>query len=232
MNKFTLPSLNKFIKEARARFASPGGFAIPVTIPVAIIMAMIFFCAIGWAFFMGYMVGKGQNPEESLQEIAGIAKTGEQEKIPDAPEAEEPPVMAKTGQIPEESPAPEPPAQFTRPEGNENNAWESSPPRLSPPAQKPQKPKPARQQELKYVFTYQAAAFRTRDEAEKLKSRLEKAGIRCQTRKDGRVFLVLATLRGTDTEALGMKKKLAGMKLGNPLLLSKKPVGNQKGSRK
>lgn len=233
MKKIQIPSLKNLTGKLIANLGKARKIAIPISLPFAVILFLILGCAIGWAFFMGYMVGKGQNPEQSIHEMAGISTEATKDQTPPEefkPE-EEPAIMAENGQIP--PPEPEQPSamQFTKPEGNETEAWVKPKPVQAPAKPAPVKPKneaPA----VRYAFTYQAAAFKTKAEADRLKTRLEKNGIRCQTRKDGKVFLVTTVLRGTDAEAMNLRKKLQGMKLGAPLLLSKKPLTPQKGKKK
>lgn len=203
----------------------PAQLAIPLTRPVAAGLIVVLLCVIGWAFFMGWMVGAGQNPQASLEKITGMSGG--------SPETEQEPagddqVAAQAGAV--EEAAEKGPEQFARPSGTQLSAW---PDAGVVPAEKParqmEKPQARRQPETRssggrFDFSYQVAAFKTKQEADQLVQRLNKGGIRCSSRKSGKVFLVLASLRGTDADARAMIAKLRGMKLGEPLRLARKPV--------
>ena len=47
-------------------------FTLPPLAAGAICIVML--ACIGWAFFMGYMVGHGQNPGEEMRELTGIGR--------------------------------------------------------------------------------------------------------------------------------------------------------------
>lgn len=212
--------LKRFVKKPQGE---PAQIAIPLTRPVAAGLVVVLLCVIGWAFFMGWMVGAGQNPQAGLERITGMG--GES---PGEPLSEEsaPVAVAEPADEPEEKG----PEQFARPSGEQLSAWPDSgvvPAEKS--VQKTEKPQPRRQPEARpsgarFDFSYQVAAFKSKQEADQLAQRLNKGGIRCSARKSGKVFLVLASLRGTDADARAMVAKLRGMKLGEPLRLARKPV--------
>lgn len=225
--------------------------AIPLTRSVAIGIGVVLLCVIGWAFFMGWMVGAGQNPEAGFARIAGFGKSQEeapreapedepfQQEGQEGPESQVAEAGEESGMIPEDTGA----QQFARPSGEQLSAWGGA--SGSIPAQKPEvarvapaktAPAPPRRQPEKaapasrFAFTYQVAAFKSKQEADLLAARLKKAGIRASASKSGKVFLVMANLRGTDADARAMVAKLRGMKLGEPLRLARKPL--QEGGKK
>lgn len=215
-------------KIVRKEPGTPLQLAIPLTMPVAASLVVILLCVLGWAFFMGWMVGSGQNPQARLSGLTGLAvKEKEPQSTQEKPEmaAEAPAQGGESGQLGGE-------ARFQRPSGEQLSAWPDPPARdaVAPSAQAKRQPAPPkrqaeqRQSGQRFNFTYQVAAFRTSQEASVLAARLKKDGIRCSTSKNGKVFLVTASLRGTDADARALVEKLRGMKLGQPLRLARTPL--------
>lgn len=212
-----LPFLRKFLTKLRRKTGEP--VSIPITTPVAIGLSVILACAAGWAFFMGYMVGKGQNPETEVQAMAGLSREDDGDQ---ASETDAPPLMASAGQVP--SPLEPLPESFNKPQGDGLTAWEAPPP-PTPAPKKAAVPKPKPQTDTtRYDYSYQTAALKSSQDANKLRARLEKAGIRATTQKSGKVYLVVASLRGTTSDAANLRQKLKTLGLGQPVQLSKKPV--------
>ncbi|MDE7241936.1 SPOR domain-containing protein, partial [Desulfovibrio sp.] len=255
-------------------------------------------CAVGWAFFMGYLVGRGEHPRRGVESVAGLilpqgpggapgrrAPLPGEEALPPArqgggpavaPEAApEPPGGAQASaapdappaaQGPSPAPAPEPVAEaaaaqpsapaypFTRPQGEGLAAWGITPeaaPQAAPanpqaattrqpgreaPARAtqaaPTKPaQPARPAEPRFDYVFQAAAFKGPVDAERLRGRLEAAGLRAKVRPSGKVRLVVVSLRGSAEDARRVRGTLAGMGLGRPILLEKSPVTEKAGGK-
>lgn len=205
-------------------------FSIALAPPVAIAMAVVLVCVVAWAFFMGFMVGRGQHPQTEIRAMTGLGEPGET-----APTAEPTPTPDQP-QTPEtaEQPAPAVPvahkteAPFARPKGAEMAAWgekNEQTPQPRPRAERPapgKNEKPASRQIFDYSF--QAAAFKSEREAENLRKTLNSKGLRAQVRKSGNVRLVVVNLRGGDSDVASLRQKLRDLKLGAPLQLSKNPV--------
>ncbi|MBD5627108.1 MAG: hypothetical protein HDQ90_06465, partial [Desulfovibrio sp.] len=71
--------------------------------------------AVGWAFFMGYLVGRGEHPGRGVESVAGLLRPGAPAKTGDAPRnaplpGEEVLLEAGTPAAPESAPAPASPA--------------------------------------------------------------------------------------------------------------------------
>lgn len=227
------------------------GFALAFSAPVIAACCLLLICSVAWAFFMGFMVGRGQNPEARVQDLTGILKA--EEKAPEAPvepesanaektETEEPP----PAQIAAAPPAPEP-QPFVRPKGEELAAWGEKPAQ-NPVAQTPPKTanttrpgsekssakagnaarakptQPAAKTPPAPVFdyTFQTAAYKNNTDAARLCANLKKAGYNAVSRKSGKVYLVLVNLRGTEADAAALRETLLELKLGKPLQLAKK----------
>lgn len=252
--------------------------------------------AVGWSFFMGYMVGRGEDPERGVESVAGLLLPGAPsadaagaaaplpgaEALPPAADAPVPrdggaplqPVApggaegpapdgtpraggtpgsaasgpaagAPSGPAPVVRPAPAeapPPAYpFSRPQGESLAAWgirEGSAPQ--PSGGQPATPRAAsgtsaaserQPAEPRFDHVFQAAAFRGPADAERLRVRLEEAGLRARVRQSGKVRLVLVAVRGSARDADRVRGELAAMGLGRPILLEKKPVAEKTGGK-
>jgi cell division protein FtsN len=281
-------------------------FALRLSLPVAGLLAAVLVVAVGWSFFMGYMVGRGQNPEQRVEQLTGLggapaapAASAAQPNAPrkdkaladktPAPEAAAPdPAVAgppppaaqsAAGSAPGDGkkadsataakskgqpPAPQPQGPqsqgpqpqgpqpqgknaypFARPSGGGLAAWGIKPEQEAPlqaagpeqPAGQPEgqartkatqtaQPRAQAAQPL-YDFVFQTAAFNNADDADKLRSRLEGQGLRTRLQKKGSLHLVLVNLRGTDLDAANLREELQRMRLGAPLLKSKKAVAGK-----
>lgn len=198
-----------------------------ISLPAACIIGISVAALLAWAFVMGLMVGQGQHPEAGLREFAGWpAKEAAEEEVaifdPPSPQA------AEADAPPEAAPAPPGAYPFERPTAEQTQAWNDKPaPPVAPaPESKTQPKAPERKPEPQFDYTFQVAAFKTSAEGENLRGRLNKLGIRSTVRKSGKVFLVIASLRGSSNAPVELEKKLATLKLGKPLQLSRKPAGS------
>lgn len=215
-----LASLGK--REARPQAVVRLGISWPLLCAISLVLI----CAVGWAFFMGLMVGRGQNPQTSLENMAGLSSAetpfvGEEaaNPLPDVLEPEletgasaNPPVAAV---VPAKSlPRPKPAVQ---------------PKSVSQPRPATQPKAPNTQ---KYDYTFQVAALRGQQDAKKMSATLNKNGFRSSIRKDGKVWLVLLSLRGGASEVAAMQKKLASLKMGKPMQLSRKALEQSSAKRK
>lgn len=266
-------------------------------------LALALACAVGWAFFMGYLVGRGEHPRRGVESVAGLIlpqgeSPGRRAPLPGeealapaqqgaglapvAPEAapELPGAPGGTGtpegagapavaQAPSPAPAPQPVAEapaaqpsasaypFTRPQGEGLAAWGITPEQApqgaaaqganpqaataSPPGRQPaatasqpaaKKPaQPVKPAEPRFDYVFQAAAFKGPVDAERLRGRLEAAGLRAKVRPSGKVLLVVVSLRGSAEEARRVRGTLAGLGLGRPILLEKSPVTEKAGGK-
>lgn len=253
-------------------------------------------CAVGWAFFMGYLVGRGEHPRRGVESVAGIllpkgtdGAVAERPPLPGAealPPGEMSPASAQTptatpglqgGETPGApqadtfaavpTQAPQAPAYpFSRPQGEAVAAWgrtpepegatakaaQGAPGKGAPvkaatvksgqekvatspapsPTKKPSPREPEKPAEPRFDYLFQAAAFRGPVDAERLRARLESAGLTARVRPSGKVRLVVVSLRGTAQEAREVRVRLAGMGLGRPILLEKKPVPEKAAGKK
>ncbi|MDR2820693.1 MAG: SPOR domain-containing protein [Desulfovibrio sp.] len=99
------------------------------------------------------------------------------------------------------------------------------PPSLSVSSENPaeaQKPQSKTSGLFDYVF--QVAAFKDEDNVDSLRQRLEGRGLRTRMQREGKVLLVLVLLRGGEQRAAEVLKLMEEMRLGAPIVRSRKPV--------
>lgn len=75
-----------------------------------------------------------------------------------------------------------------------------------------------------YDYLFQLGAFRDEDTVDSLRQTLEGYGYRTSMKQSGKMFLVLVRLRGNGTQANEVIATARELRLGNPLILEKKPV--------
>lgn len=73
-------------------------------------------------------------------------------------------------------------------------------------------------------YVFQVAALKDEKSVDSLRQQLEGAGLRTRMERKGKLLLVLVLLRGDETRAAEAVATARSLKLGEPLLLVKKPV--------
>ena len=266
--------LRKSFQKSAASGGKPRRFTFSLSGVAVAALGMVLAAAVGWAFFMGFMVGRGQNPEKSVEQMTGMlgdeqvqpaapapqtapaapgaqsAPTAQPEQAGSAAEVPASPADAahatQAQQSPQAAPQEESAYPFSRPQGAGLAAWGISPATPAPgapaaPSTPPQsqradprqaqrasaaQPKAAQAEPL-FDYSFQVAAFKDKADADKLRARLESKGLRSRQQKSGKVLLVLVNLRGTELDAANLREELQRMKLGKPLLASKKAVSGK-----
>lgn len=239
------------IRQRIAPAVPKGGFSFTLPPLAAGAVCIVMLACIGWAFFMGYMVGHGQNPGEEMRELTGIDRpdretlaemdkamagsedAGLRDKLADL--SRQPvggaPAAANASAAPAAAPAAKSPYPFNKPSDNGLAAWGNAPKGAAQPASEktaaPAKPQAATNGAPLYDFVFQVAAFRNVDDADRLRQRLEGQGLRTRGQKSGKLTLVMVHMRGTDLDAANLKEELQRMRLGSPLQKSKKRVGGK-----
>ena len=239
------------IRQRIAPAVPKGGFSFTLPPLAAGAVCIVMLACIGWAFFMGYMVGHGQNPGEEMRELtdigrpdretlaemdkamAGSEDAGLRDKLADL--SRQPvggaPAAANASAAPAAAPAAKSPYPFNKPSDNGLAAWGNAPKGAAQPASEktaaPAKPQAATNGAPLYDFVFQVAAFRNVDDADRLRQRLEGQGLRTRGQKSGKLTLVMVHMRGTDLDAANLKEELQRMRLGSPLQKSKKRVGGK-----
>lgn len=239
------------IRQRIAPAVPKGGFSFTLPPLAAGTVCIVMLACIGWAFFMGYMVGHGQNPGEEMRELTGIGRpdretlaemdkamagsedAGLRDKLADL--SRQPvggaPAAANASAAPAAAPAAKSPYPFNKPSDNGLAAWGNAPKGAAQPASEktaaPAKPQAATNGAPLYDFVFQVAAFRNVDDADRLRQRLEGQGLRTRGQKSGKLTLVMVHMRGTDLDAANLKEELQRMRLGSPLQKSQKRVGGK-----
>lgn len=73
-------------------------------------------------------------------------------------------------------------------------------------------------------YVFQMGAFRDEDSVDSLRQRLEGRGLRTRMQREGKLFVVLVLLRGDAARAEEVLRIAEELRLGKPLLKSRKPV--------
>jgi len=264
-------------KPRKPAVSQPSGekrrFVIRLSGPMAALLGTILAVAVGWSFFMGFMVGRGQNPETRVEQMTSmISKDASAPKGKTPPQETPAPDAAATAEAADgQNPAPaadsaapaaaaaaqpgkpadakgqkaaaQPAAQqapqgpaypFSQPSGNSLAAWGIKPGAGQQGAQAPngaqnsaQPAKPAAKIGPQFDYVYQVAAFKSDEDADKLRTRLEGKGLHTRTQKNGKLVLVMVNMRGTEDDAFNLREDLRHMKLGVPIMVSQKPVSNK-----
>lgn len=73
-------------------------------------------------------------------------------------------------------------------------------------------------------YVFQMGAFRDEDSVDNLRQRLEGRGLRTRMQREGKLYLVLVLLRGDAARAEEVTRIAEELRLGKPMLKSRKPV--------
>lgn len=195
-------------------------------------LSLFLICAIVWAFFMGFMVGQGHNPNTKIQEITGLTLSApnadkDESHAEEETEATASPTNPPADIVPEQetssqgSEKAEP--AFRKPKGQELAAWGEDPVKSHESPPKKDRPPQTRKEKL-FAFSFQIAAFKNLAEAENLQKKLAAISVKTKIQKSGKVQLLIADLRGPASTPETLRQKLIPLKLGKPLQLSKKEL--------
>jgi cell division septation protein DedD len=208
-------------------------------------MVIVALIGVSWAFMLGVMVGRGYNPDAKILEFTGRVLRGKQ-----GPAVQEPPqailrpeelnFSAALHNKPQhnstavaEPPVTQPPARQTNSTAAPaaaGTAVAAQTAKTTQAAQPPAQGTPPGAQPALFDFAYQVATFREAAQADKLRERLEGEGVRNSLEKnptrDGKsvYYTVVVLRRGTAEDEKQLLAVLERLKLGQPLLRSKKPV--------
>ena len=73
-------------------------------------------------------------------------------------------------------------------------------------------------------YVFQMGAFRDEDSVDSLRQRLEGRGLRTRMQREGKLYVVLVLLRGDTARAEEVMRIAEELRLGKPMLKSRKPV--------
>ncbi|MBD5553688.1 MAG: SPOR domain-containing protein [Desulfovibrio sp.] len=217
--------LSRFLKRAPDEQRPQAGTRFGISWPLLAALCLVLVCAVGWAFFMGLMVGRGQNPQASIHAATGLMKPEE-------------PVKAAPAALPEpeiETGAPEVPEAMTSAMIAAKTAAQAPAKPATPqkPAVVREAPKkaPARPQQReksdpgeRFDWTFQAGAYKSRTDANEASAKLNRNGLKSTVRKSGKVWLIIISMRGNAADVSAMRQKVRSLKLDRPMQLSKNPI--------
>lgn len=176
-----------------------------VTFFVLLIAAMV------TAYILGVMAGR-ERPEKAAAQPVAEEKGRLPEPQPDAIlQAHE---LEFTQALRGESPKPAPPKPEPEP------VVQSEP--VSPPAEQPKSAAPEQDGINDYIF--QVAALKDEQAVDNLRQKLEGMGLRTRMERSGKVYAVMVFFRGDSTRVTELNEIASRLRLGAPLLRSKKPV--------
>lgn len=226
------------------------------SIMTAIIVLVI---GIGWSFVLGVMVGRGYNPEKKIPQLASFlpkeddtaqattSRVGDDQPVDRIMRPEDLSYAASLKGKPGQGKlavTPAKPAE-TKPKNMQNatipvaqvhdaTTGLAQPSLVSQPAvpeqAKAKAPAPAPTQS-QFDFTFQVATFKETGSVDKLRAKLEGAGLRSRMEKTtGKtpLYKVLVLFRGTAEASQSVRQTLVDMGLGQPIQRGKSSVGSKK----
>ncbi len=197
-------------------------YTISLSFSGLITSGIISIIAIGWIFAFGVIVGRGYNPEKKLPELASL--------LPAPEGGEEVPKEAKGILKPEELTFMTDLKQAQPAAGVLGKADAKPAQPAAQPANPAPAPQPAEPAEPRYDFVFQAAAYKSKESANRLRAGMESAGLRSRmtVEKDGKGrpkwYRVQMVVRGTDAEATAARQALAKLGVTDATQASKKPI--------
>lgn len=201
--------------------------------PLLLALGLVLVCAVAWAFFMGLMVGRGQSPQAEIHAMTGMLAPEEETSAPDASFEEGEGASGRIPPLPEAAAAGAASSVHAPPQGQAMRAWpQEKPGQTQAQPARPQarrsaqagRAEPKADPNQRFSYSFQVAAFKTRDEAQNAQKELIASGYRASFRKSGNVYLVLVNLRGSQNVVDKFQATLKKLRLGKPLQLSRKPV--------
>ncbi len=232
--------MSQFVHRSQTR---DGASRFSVTLsPAALSLAALGMVLIlGWCFYMGFMIGRGQNPEERLQRIAAVLQPGGGASQPAQGQADgaggEPAPQGVPEPAAGQGAVPAPPAQGQVPgypvfqtQGAGQQAQTQAQATAQPGASQPQQAKaqPAAKADRAqagpptYTFVYRMATVFTREDARREQERYENKGFSTSIRQSGKSWGLLHTFKGTDKDCEAFLKDVKRAGLGQPARVSRK----------
>ena len=219
-------------------------YTLNLTFSLLLTSAIVGLIGVSWVFMLGVMVGRGYNPETKIREVTERVLRKQAPMVQEPPQAILRPeelnfsvalrgnpihngtaaVGAQAAQTPIRQAGA---AALTPAAGNSASVQAVQPPtQLVPQGMQP----------TRFDFVYQVAAFRESEQADKLRERLEGEGVRTSMERsparDGKsLYKILVLRRGTEDDNKQLLALLDRLRLGFPLLRSKKPVTGGAGAR-
>lgn len=210
------------VDPANEKKATKRRYTLSLSFAGLISSVIIIIIAIGWTFTLGVIIGRGYNPEKQLPELAKLLPAPEEQPVEEQ-EILKPEELNFMSELKQQTSSSEKTAS-AQPE------TKPAAPAVSAATPAPKKEKAASSEVVRSDYVFQVVAYKKRDQADRLRERLEGEGLRTRMNieKDqkGRPkwFRVQVLLRGTEEDAAEAMDILAGMGIKDPQLLSKKTV--------
>ncbi len=221
-------------QQEEAKPARKSGFNLRLSGPAACLVSAGILLMLGWGFYMGFLIGRGQNPEEHLQKIAAVWQDkGQQETGAPPAETPQPAQPEKAAQAQ--------PAQDQQPQGQQPQAQAGQPPAQVPgypafaaekgpqpaaqaqPAQaRPAPPQAQQKTGPVYTFSYRMATVPTQELARQEQARYQGKGVRTVIRAYGKSWQLVCTFKGTDQDCEQFLQTVKKARLGTPVRLGRK----------
>lgn len=172
---------------------------------------------------MGFMIGRGQNPEEHLQKIAAIWQSRQEagQNVQTAAQPAQTAGAGQTVQLGQPVVVPGQPVFRTQPAQGQSTQQAQSTgqgqQKAAKPVQQAQQSGPAT-----YTFTYRMATVRSQQDAREEQTRYEGKGFRVSIRKSGNAWILQHTFNGTDEDAAQFLRDVKAAGLGEPMRVSRK----------
>ena len=189
-------------------------------------VAFLFVATLVLAYLGGVMAGRShwRAPQETAEAEAPVA---EDENAPEEHGAVLHPSDLRFATalraLPGEKPPPPPP----QPDKQKEGAAPAMPPGMRPavpPGQTPPPPVKPTTPPTVFDFVFQVAAFKDMESVDDIRQRLEGRGYRTRMERRGKLYVIFLLLRGDAARAAEVPAVLKSLRLGEPLLRSKKPV--------
>lgn len=197
---------------------------------------------LGWCFYMGFMIGRGQNPEEHLQKIAAIwqgnnaaATAGQGVQAAGTVPVQAPGEVQTPGQLPAAAQMPgQTPAQASAQAAGKpvvpgqpvfRTSSATAAPQATAQATQPQggrAEKATAKGPATYTYTYRMATVRSQQDARSEQERYEAKGFRVSIRKSGNSWALQHTFKGTDEDAAQFLRDVKSAGLGEPMRISRR----------
>lgn len=222
-------------------------FALRLSVPLLAFGGLLVALTVGWAFVMGFMVGRGDNPGERLASLTGfggnIETVSRNAFIPNQPQgkeitSEEPPseeeAPPKKAPIPKKAPVkksaePEKSEEahpFVRPKGQSVAAWGESPVQVLP----KKEDTPTEQSRSEYF--YRVATYKTKNEAEELAKQCAGPLRKAYVQQNGTLYSVYLNTKMNADEYTELQKLFSKLRVKDPFLLAKKEPKKAKETKK
>lgn len=226
--------MQNYVRRVQTRDGAPSfNFTLSPAVLAVICLAMVLI--LGWCFYMGFMVGRGQNPEEHMQRIAAMLRSDEaqQQSVPASPQPGDQALVAQNQAAQPETqaqaqgqPMPQagvvpgyPSFQASSPAPAAGQAVQAPSAQTQPAKQKKEQ---AKNENAPFTFVYRMATVKTRDAARGEQARYENKGFRTSIRSFGKGWSLFYTFKGTDKDCEQFLNSVKKAGLGTPARVSKK----------